>query len=116
MDEIQRGEIWWADLPEPRRSEPGYRRPVLVVQADSFNHSRIQTVIVAVITSNTDLADAPGNVLLPAAGSTGLPRDSVVNVSQLLTLDRGFLAEQIGALPPRLQGSVDGGLRTVLQL
>jgi mRNA interferase MazF len=115
MEEIQRGEIWWADLPEPRRSEPGYRRPVLVVQADSFNRSRIQTVIVAVITSNTDLADAPGNVLLPA-GSTGLSRDSVVNISQLLTLDRGFLTEQVGALPPRLQGSVDGGLRIVLQL
>ena len=73
MDEIQRGEIWWADLPEPRRSEPGYRRPVLVVQADSFNRSRIQTVIVAVITSNIELADAPGNVLLPA-DLTGLPR------------------------------------------
>src|SRR5207249_4676113 len=73
--EIQRGEIWWADLPEPRRSEPGRRRPVLVVQADSFNRSRIQTVIVAVITSNLELADAPGNVLLPAR-STGLLRDS----------------------------------------
>ena len=115
MDEIRRGEIWWADLPEPRGSEPGYRRPVLVVQADSFNRSRIQTVIVAVITSNADLADAPGNVLLPA-NSTGLPRDSVANVSQLLTLDRGFLREQVGVLPPRLQSSVDGGLRTVLQL
>ena len=115
MDEIQRGEIWWADLPEPRRSEPGRRRPVLVVQADSFNRSRIQTVIVAVITSNLELADAPGNVLLPAR-STGLPRDSVVHVSQLLTLDRGFLTEHAGTLPPRLQGAVDGGLRTVLQL
>ena len=115
MGEIQRGEIWWADLPEPRRSEPGHRRPVLVVQADSFNRSRIQTVIVAVITSNMKLADAPGNVLLPAS-LTGLPRDSVVNVSQLLTLDRAFLTEQAGALPRRLQGLVDGGLRIVLQL
>ena len=87
MDEIQRGEIWWADLAEPRRSEPRYRRPVLVVQADSFNRSRIQTAIVAVISTNLELADAPGNVLLPAR-STGLPRDSVVNVSQLLTLDQ----------------------------
>jgi mRNA interferase MazF len=113
--DIQRGEIWWADLPEPRRSEPGYRRPVLVVQANSFNRSRIQTVIVAVITSNTELADAPGNVLLPAE-LTGLPRDSVVNVSQLPTLDRGFLTEPAGALSTRLQVSVDGGLRTVLQL
>jgi len=115
MDEIQRGEVWWADLPEPRRSEPGHQRPVLVVQADSFNRSRIQTVIVAVITSNLELADAPGNVLLPAR-STGIPRDSVVNVSQLLTLDSGFLTEHAGTLPPRLQTSVDRGLRTVLQL
>jgi mRNA interferase MazF len=115
MDEIQRGEIWWADLPEPRRSEPGYRRPVLVVQVDSFNRSRIQTIIVAVISGNTDLADAPGNVRLRAE-LTGLPRDSVANVSQLLTLDRGFLTEQAGTLPPRLQRSVDEGWRTVLQL
>jgi len=115
VSEIQRGEIWWADLPEPRGSEPGYRRPVLVVQADSFNLSRIQTAIVAVITTNMDLAEAPGNVLLSARLS-GLPRDSVVNVSQLLTLDRGFLTEQAGALPPRLQRSVDEGLRMVLQL
>jgi mRNA interferase MazF len=115
MEEIQRGEVWWADLSEPRRSEPGYRRPVLVIQADSFNRSRIQTAIVAAITSNVDLADAPGNVLLPAR-SAGLLRDSVVNVSQLLTVDRSFLAEHAGTLSPRLQRSVDEGLRTVLQL
>ena len=115
MGGIQRGEVWWADLPEPRRSEPRYRRPVLVVQADSFNLSRIQTVIVAAITTNLKLADAPGNVLL-AARSAGLPRDSVVNVSQLLTLDRSFLTEHAGTLSPRLQHSVDEGLRTVLQL
>jgi mRNA interferase MazF len=115
MAGIQRGEIWWADLPEPRRSEPGFRRPVLVVQADSFNLSRIQTAIVATITSNMALADAPGNVLLPAR-SAGLARDSVVNVSQLLTLDRSFLTEHAGTLSPRLQRSVDEGLRTVLQL
>src|SRR5208337_2433354 len=115
MDEIQRGQIWWADLPEPRRSEPGYRRPVLVVQADFFNRSRIQSAIVAAITTNEELADAPGNVLLPAR-SAGLSRDSVVNVSQLLTLDRSFLTEHAGTLTPRLQRSVDEGLRTVLQL
>jgi len=115
MEEIQRGEIWWADLAEPRRSAPGYRRPVLVVPADSFNRRRIQTAIVAVITSNLELADAPGNVLLPAR-STGLPRDSVVNVAQLLTLDRSFLTEHAGTLAPRLRGSVDEGLRLVLQL
>lgn len=115
MEEIERGEIWWADLPAPRRSEPGYRRPVLIIQADSFNRSRIQTAIVAAITTNLELAAAPGNVLLPAR-SAGLSRESVVNVSQLLTLDRGFLTERAGILPPRLQRSVDDGLRNVLQL
>jgi mRNA interferase MazF len=108
--------MWWAELREPRRSEPGYRRrPVLVVQADSFNRSRIQTAIVAAITSNVELAEAPGNVLLPAR-SAGLSQDSVVNVSQLLTLDRNSLTEHAGTLSPRFQRSVDEGLRTVLQL
>jgi mRNA interferase MazF len=97
------------------RSEPRYRRPVLVVPADSFNLSRIQTAIVAAITSNVELAEAPGNVLLPAR-LAGLTRDSVGNVSQLLTLDRSFLTEHAGTLPPRLQRSVDEGLRTLLQL
>ncbi|MBZ5521455.1 MAG: type II toxin-antitoxin system PemK/MazF family toxin [Acidobacteriia bacterium] len=112
---MTRGEIWWADLPDPRRSEPGFRRPVLVIQANSFNRSRIQTVIVAVISSNLRLAEAPGNLLLPA-GATGLPRDSVVNVSQLLTLDRAFLTEHVGKLPSRMQAEVDTGLRLVLEL
>jgi mRNA interferase MazF len=115
MSEIRQGEIWWADLPEPRRSEPGYGRPVLVIQAESFNRSRVQTAIVAAISSNVKLAEAPGNVLLPAR-SVGLSRDSVVNVSQLLTLDRSFLTEHAGTLPLCLQRSVDEGLRTVLQL
>jgi len=112
---VTRGEIWWADLPEPRGSEPSFRRPVLVIQANSFNRSRIQTVIVAVISSNLRLADAPGNVLLPASVS-GLPRDSVVNVSQLLTLDRDFLTEAVSKLPGRLMAEVDAGLRLVLEL
>ena len=107
MDGVRRGEIWWANLPEPR--------PVLVVQVDSFNRSRIQTVIVAVITTNVDLGGAPGNLVLRAE-ETGLPRDSVLNVSQLLTLDRGFLTEKAGTLSSRLQHAVDKGLRTVLQL
>jgi mRNA interferase MazF len=88
---------------------------VLVIQANSFNRSRIQTVIVAVISSNLRLADAPGNVLLPASVS-GLPRDSVVNVSQLLTLDRDFLTEAVSKLPGRLMAEVDAGLRLVLEL
>ena len=115
MTEIQRGEIWWADLPEPRRSEPGYMWPVLVVQADEFNGSRIQTVIVAALTGNIALADTPGNVLVPAR-SAGLARASVVNVSQVLTLDRSFLTEHAGTLPSHLQHAVDEGPRTVLQL
>jgi mRNA interferase MazF len=113
--ELRRGEVWWADLPEPRRSEPGFRRPVLVIQADSFNISRIQTAVVAIFTSNLQLASAPGNVLIPARAS-GLPKDSVVNVSQVLTLDRAFLTERAGALPLRLQAAVDAGLRLALEL
>ncbi|HWX54652.1 MAG TPA: type II toxin-antitoxin system PemK/MazF family toxin [Verrucomicrobiae bacterium] len=112
---MTRGEIWWADLPDPRGSEPGFRRPVLIIQANSFNRSRIQTVVVAVITSNLGLADAPGNLLLPAQ-VTKLPRDSVVNVSQLLTLDRSFISEHVGTLPGSLQTEVDAGLRLVLGL
>lgn len=112
---MNRGEIWWADLPEPRGSEPGFRRPVLVIQANPFNRSRIQTVIVAVISSNLRLVDAPGNVLLPAT-ITGLPRDSVVNVSQLLTLDRSFLTEPVGMTPRGVQAEIDTGLRMALGL
>lgn len=112
---MYRGEIWWANLSEPVGSEPGYRRPVLIIQDDTFNQSRINTVIVAVITSNVQLAEAPGNVLLPSQAS-GLPKDSVVNVSQILTLDKTFLIERVGALPDALQEDVDEGLRTVLYL
>lgn len=115
MAEIRRGEVWWADLAEPRGSEPGYRRPVLIVQADSFNRSRIATVLCVVLTSNLRLVDAPGNVLLPAKRA-GLPKDSVANVSQLITLDRAYLDEQIGRLPTGLMNSVDAGLKLVLGL
>jgi mRNA interferase MazF len=115
MVDIQRGEIWWADLAVPRLSEPGFRRPVLIVQADSFNRSRIQTVIVAVITGNLELIKAPGNVLLPSRLS-GLPHDSVINISQLLTLDRQFLTEYAGVVSKRLQTAVDEGIRLVLEV
>jgi mRNA interferase MazF len=87
----------------------------VIIQANSFNQSRIQTVIVAVVSSNLRRSEAPGNVLLPAR-LTGLPRDSVVNVSQLLTLDRAFVTEHVGTLPAKLQESVDAGLRLVLEL
>lgn len=105
----------WAELDDPRGSEPGFRRPVLVVQSDAFNRSRIQTVLVVVLTSNLRLLDAPGNVLLEAVES-GLPRDSVVNVSQVVTLDRRFLAERCGVLPPERMREVERGLLLVLDL
>jgi mRNA interferase MazF len=113
--EIQRGEIWWADLAEPRGSEPGYRRPVVIVQANSFNRSRIATVLCVVLTTNLRLMESPGNVLV-SAKSSGLPRDSVANVSQMVTLDRAFLEEHVGHLPPRLMNAVDAGLKLVLGL
>ena len=112
---MQRGEIWWASLPSPKGSGPGRRRPVLIVQSDAFNASRIQTVIAAVITSNLELAAAPGNLLLRRKDS-GLSRDSVVNVSQLITLDKAFLTEPAGRLPKRHAGAIDEGLRLVLGL
>jgi len=111
----RRGEIWWASLGDPRGSEPGYRRPVLVIQSDAFNRSRISTVLVAVITSNLRLADAPGNVRLSQRYS-GLRKESVVNVSQVLTLDKRYLAERAGKAPPSVMESVDEGLRLVLSL
>ncbi len=112
---MYRGEIWWANLPAPVGSEPGYRRPVLVVQDDTFTQSCISTVIVVIITSNIQLAEAPGNVLLPHAVS-GLSRESVANISQIFTVDKTFLVERIGSLPDYLQEEVDEGLRTILYL
>jgi len=112
---VKRGEIWWADLPEPEGSGPGYRRPVLVVQADEFNRSRIRTIIGAVITSNVALAAAPGNVAL-AKSSVGLNRESVVNVSQIMTLDKRFLTERVGRLPDAKLRLVEEGLRLVFAL
>jgi mRNA interferase MazF len=112
---MYRGEIWWANLPAPVGSEPGYRRPVLVVQDDTFTQSLISTVIVVVITSNIQLAAAPGNVLLPRTVSS-LSKDSVVNISQIFTVDKTFLIERIGSLPYYLQEEVDEGLRKILYL
>ena len=112
---MQRGEIWWAVLPRPKRSEPGYRRPLLIIQSDDFNRSRINTVIAAVITSNMHLAQAQGTVVL-SKKSSGLPRKSVVNVSQLITLDKAFLKEKAGGLPLEIIQDVDTGIRLVLSL
>ncbi|PHM09737.1 mRNA interferase MazF2 [Nostoc sp. 'Peltigera malacea cyanobiont' DB3992] len=112
---MQRGEIWWADLPTPVASEPGYRRPVLIVQSDEFNRSRIRTVIAAVLTTNLRLAEAPGNILV-TTDETGLPQDSVVNVSQVITVDKSFLIEWVGQVGDRVMVLVDEGLRLVLAL
>jgi mRNA interferase MazF len=112
---VRRGEIWWASLPEPSGSGPGFRRPLLIVSANNFNESRINTVITAVITSNLRLADAPGNVRLPSKG-VGLSKPSVVNVSQVITVDKSFLTERVGKLTPRLLSEVEQGLRLVLSL
>jgi mRNA interferase MazF len=110
-----RGDIWWADLGPAEGSRPAKRRPVLIIQSDQYNDSRIATVIVAVVTSNTSLAAMPGNVFLPAT-TTGLPRDSVVNVTQLYTLNKTDLTDRAGMLIGDLLKEVDGGLRQVLRL
>ncbi len=112
---IERGEVWWAELADPRGSEPGYRRPVLIVQSDAFNRSEIATVVVVAVTTNMRLAEAPGNVRL-ARRDSGLRRDSVVNVSQVLTLDRRFLVEKVGGLSDRILEKVESGLRLVMSL
>ncbi|MDL2342942.1 type II toxin-antitoxin system PemK/MazF family toxin [Deinococcus sp. MIMF12] len=112
---ISRGELWWADLGEPVGSRPALIRPVLVIQADSFNRSRIATVIAAVLTSNLALADAPGNVLLEAH-RTRLQKDSVVNVSALVTLNKAELTERVSELSVTAMQEIDAGLRLVLGL
>ena len=112
---VQRREVWWADLEEPRGSEPGFRRPVLIVQADAFNRSKLRTVVGIVLTSNTRLLDAPGNVLL-SSKATGLPRDSVANVTQIVTLDEHYLTDRTGRVAPGLMAQVDAGLKLVLDL
>jgi mRNA interferase MazF len=112
---VKRGEIWWAALPPPSGSGPGFRRPVLVIQSDPFNDSRISTAIVAVITSNLVLADAPGNVRAAKAES-GLSKPSVVNVSQVLTIDKVLLTDRVRPLSAEVMQRVDNGLRLVLNL
>jgi len=112
---IRRGEIYWVELGQPRGSRPAKTRPVLVVQADPYNFSGLATVLALVVTSNTALAEMPGNVFLPAA-ATGLPRDSVVNVTAMVTLDKVDLDDPIGEVPARLLREVDQGLRLVLSL
>jgi mRNA interferase MazF len=110
---IERGEIHWADLGTPFGSRPAKHRPVLVVQSDPYNASRLATVVAVVITSNTGLAAMPGNVFLPAT-ATGLPRDSVVNVTALVTLNKTDLTDRVGRLSLTQMNEVDRGLRRAL--
>jgi mRNA interferase MazF len=112
---MRRGEIWWASLGEPQGSEPGFRRPVLIVQSNEFNESAIRTSICAVMTSNMRLAEAPGNVRVTRRAS-GLAQESVVNVSQLITLDKRMLTEKVGRLPAESLRDVDAGIKLVLAL
>jgi mRNA interferase MazF len=110
---VRRGQVWWAELSEPNASETGYRRPVIIIQANAFNVSRIRTVVVVAITSNLRLAKAPGNVLLTKA-NTGLYKSSVANVSQIITIDKDCLTEQAGDLDHLTMGQISEGLQLVL--
>jgi mRNA interferase MazF len=109
---VQRGEIWWSSPATPGGSSPGFRRPILVIQSNEFNRSRISTVVAAVITSNLALANAPGNVRIPAKAS-GLKKVSVVNVSQIITVDKSFLAARVSTLRADYMREVDDGLRLI---
>lgn len=110
---VAQGEIWWADLPAPSGSGPGFRRPVVVVQSDALNQSRISTIVCVPLTSNLKWALAPGNVRLPL-GLTGLAKDSVANVSQILTIDKDFLAERVGKLPRKKLDLLLSGINIIL--
>ncbi len=112
---VNRGEIWWANLPEPTGSSPGYRRPVLIVQSDHFNRSKINTTVVLVISTNLKLAESFGNVLLTTRQS-GLSKDSVVNVTQFYTIDESFLTAYVETLSEQKMEQIDKGLQLVLSL
>ena len=109
---IFRGELWWADLPQPIGSEPGFRRPVLIIQVNRFNQSRLATVLAVAVTTNLALVQMPGNVLIDTAAS-GLEQDSVVNITQVITIDRQFLRIRIGSLPQNILQRVEQGLRLI---
>lgn len=113
MVNLAHGEVWWADLPSATGSGPGFRRPVVVVQSDAFNNSRIATAVCVPLTSNLKWAEAPGNVLLPLR-ATGLPKASVANVSQIVSLDKSILTERAGALSPRDLDRILSGIGVVL--
>lgn len=112
---IERGEIWWADLPEPKGSMPGYRHPILIIQSNKFNQSGLRTVIGVIITTNLHLGNMPGNVLLTPRQS-GLPYQSVVNVTQIVTANKSDLLEFVGAVSASKIEQIEKGIRRVLAL
>ena len=112
---VQRGEVWWAELAAPTGAEPGFQRPVVIMQSDAFNRSRIHTIVAVALTTNLRRVDAPGNVLIPKAVS-GLPKDSVANVSQIVTVDRTQLTKRERRLSSLAVQSLERGLRLVLDL
>ena len=112
---MKRGSIWWAYIGEPQGSSPGYRRPVVIVQAVKFTRSQLRTVLVATISSNLRLADIPSNILVPATIST-LPRDSVINISQVIAIDKQFFEEKVTDLPTRFLYLLDSSLRLIMDL
>lgn len=112
---VERGEIWWADLPEPKGSMPGYRHPILIVQSDRFNRSNLDTVIGIIITTNLRLASMPGNTVLTPRQS-GLPEESVISITQVVTANRSDLIEFVGTISVTKMEQVENGLRLVLSL
>ena len=111
---VKQGDIYWVDLPKPSGSEPGFRRPCLVVQNNIFNQSRIATVVVCILTSNLRRASAPGNVLLEK-GEANLSKASVVNVSQLLTINKSDLQQKIGTLSQEKLSLVISGIKLLVE-
>ncbi|NOZ51611.1 MAG: type II toxin-antitoxin system PemK/MazF family toxin [Gammaproteobacteria bacterium] len=112
---MKRGEIWWVSLEDPKGSEPGFKRPVVIISSNDFNVSKIKTIIVAIITSNLRLSEAPGNFELTKK-TTGLPQNSVVNISQLITIDKSFLMDKTGKLTNKQIDLLDDGLKLVLSI
>ncbi len=112
---IRRGQVWWTDLGVPRGASPGFQRPAIVVQANGFNRTDIDSVIVAISTTNLRLARMPGNVPI-SPGVGGLREDSVINITQLFTVDKNDLIELLGSVPNTLMEQIDEGLRLVLSL
>lgn len=112
---MERGEIYWVDFGLPIGSEPGYRRPAVILQSNTFNQTRIRTTICAILTSNLDLLEAPGNILVEKTIS-GLSKDSVLNISQIYTVDKGSLEERLGKLPERYIARIDSSIRLVMDV